>query len=42
MKARQITVNSLRTLKARNEEAIASSLRYKNFLNQLPPTEWID
>ena len=42
IKARQITVNSLRTLKIRNEEAIASALRYKNFLNQLPPTDWID
>lgn len=40
IKARQITVNSLRTLKVRNEEAIASSLRYKHFLNQLPPKEW--
>ena len=30
------------TLKVRNEEAISSSLRYKNFLNQLPPKEWID
>lgn len=42
IKNRQITVNSLRTLKIRNEEAIASSLRYKNFLNQLPPKEWVD
>jgi hypothetical protein len=42
IKNRQITVNSLRTLKIRNEEAISSSLRYKNFLNQLPPKEWID
>lgn len=42
IKARQITVNSLRTLKVRNQQSIASSQRYKTFLNQLPPTDWIE
>jgi hypothetical protein len=42
IKSRQITVNSLRTLKVRNEEAIASALRYKKFLNQLPPNDWVE
>ena len=42
MKNKQIKYNSLRAEKSRNEENISSYEKYKKFLNQLPPKEWIN